>query len=178
MFRVVTGAFLLGVCCWWGVSTAWAHGHESHGAQHYSAPERVVTLEKAVPDKDPAEVVLDAGKWPDGTLVRVKMFAPAPGVLSTDFPRVEGTPLLDSTMTVESGKVRFTYLFPIRGTYHITLAQTDGDRSVSRKSVTLTIPENPQEVRNVVGLLIGLFGLGGLSGYLLTRWRVRTHAET
>lgn len=167
---------MLGVCCWWGVSTAWAHGDENHGAQH-PAQERVVPLEKAVPDQHPAQVVLDAGEWPDGTSVRVKMFAPASGVLSTDFPRVEGTPLLDSTMAVNAGKVRFTYLFPIRGTYHIMLERTDGGKSVP-KPVTLTIPENPQEVRNLFLLLAGLFGLGGLSGYILTRWRVRSHAET
>jgi hypothetical protein len=175
MFRGAMGALLV-VCCWWGVSVAWAHGHEGHEKRH-SAQEHVVTLEKAVPDRQPVQVVLNAGGWPDGTPVRVKMFAPAPCVISTDFPRVEGTPLLDSTMEVREGKVRFTYLFPIRGTYHIIMEKTDGSESLPPKPVTLTISENPQEVRNLVLLLVGLFGLGGLSGYLLTRWRVANHAE-
>jgi hypothetical protein len=99
---------------------------------------------------------------------------PRSTVLSTDFPHVEGTPLLAFTSLLsEDGTVTFDYVFPIRGVYTIDLdlAPVPGGPAFRplRFRKTLEIAEAPEEVRNAWLLVGGLFVLGFLVGRVLAR---------
>lgn len=97
---------------------------------------------------------------------------------STDFPIVEGTTLMDSKVLAPQGKLDFQYVFPIRGEYSLKVKATpSGDPSKAvEKTLHISINENPPEVRNAFLLILGLFLLGCIVGYILTSNRVTREA--
>ncbi len=104
----------------------------------------------------------------------VKVLAPPrPSILSTDFPIVEETTLLELASDLRDGALTFDYLFPIRGTYafDVTLSPVPGapDFATTTLRQTMQLRENPTEVRNVWLLVIGLFGLGSFFGVVFAR---------
>lgn len=85
---------------------------------------------------------------------------------TSDFPIVEGTTLLELTLSASEGTVHFQNTMPIRGTYQLQVAvtpQVPGSFEAYIETLTLKVPENPVKYRNVSILLSILFvvGLGG-----------------
>jgi len=98
---------------------------------------------------------------------------PRTKVMSTGFPRVEGSALLALDSVLTDGSLTIQYLFPIRGTYALDLeiAPVPGGPVFQPTSLhkTLHIAENPAVVRNAWMLIIGLFALGGVTGVIFAR---------
>ncbi len=129
------------------------------------------------PDADMAHVTLvaqqDGHPLSHGHVV-VKVTAPSrPRWLSTDFPRVEGTTLLELASDLRDGAFSFDYLFPIRGEYGFNVAVQPrfGAPHVTPTTVQKTwqLRENPTEIRNAWLLIVSLFVLGGFFGIVLAR---------
>lgn len=129
------------------------------------------------PDTDYARVtlqVLHQGQPLSAGHLEVKLTAPGRKPwISTDFPMVEGTPLLSLASDLQDGALTFNYLFPIRGAYQVdaTVSPVPGgpDFPTTTLQETLQLRENPAEVRNMWMLIGGLFCLGGVAGVLFAR---------
>jgi hypothetical protein len=95
-------------------------------------------------------------------------------VLTTDFPWVEGTPLLAlNSVLQQDGTFTLQYIFPIRGAYlfdlEITPVPGGPAFQPTRMSRTVHISENPAEVRHAWLLVIALFVLGVIVGMVFAR---------
>lgn len=102
--------------------------------------------------------------------VRIHVDNPARARLwNTDFPWVEGTPLLELDTWTTDGTVTWEMMYPIRGryTFEVTAILPDG-REMSGKG-TLKLRENPAEVRNFLILVVLLISVGLGSGYWIGR---------
>ncbi len=104
--------------------------------------------------------------------VKITLFAPESSFLTTDFPVVEGTRLLQLKGRLENGSFSFDYRFPIRGSYSLRATLLPADRG-NEKSVQVEkkfhVSENPNDLRNASFLFLGLLGLGLLSGVIVRR---------
>jgi hypothetical protein len=138
----------------------------------------VPAREQIHPDRDAARVTLTAllhgTPLPGGQLTLHLTAPPRSTVLSTDFPHVEGTPLLAFTTRLpQDGTITFDYVFPIRGVYTVDLdlAPVPGGPAFRPTSLhkTFAIAEAPEEVRNAWLLVSGLFVLGLLVGRVFAR---------
>lgn len=136
------------------------------------------------PDNDMAQVTLavqqDGQPVQQGQL-QVKVTAPPhPRLLSTDFPIVEATTLLDLASELQDGKFSFDYLFPIRGVYTFDIALKPVAGSALFAPTTIHMPwqlhENPAEIRNIWLVAIGLFIFGGIFGVFMARSAQAKHA--
>jgi hypothetical protein len=106
--------------------------------------------------------------------IQVKVMAPPhPSLLSTDFPIVEATTLLELVSDLRDGTFSFDYLFPIRGqyTFDVALQPAAGATPFAPTAIQLPwqIHESPSEIRNAWLLVVGLFVLGGVFGVILSR---------
>jgi hypothetical protein len=129
------------------------------------------------PDLDTASVELLFQDVEKGS-AHIKISSPKPNFFSpTDFPWVEGTELIDSSLTIEQGKASFDYMFPIRGEYAMSVEWSDENgNALGSDELIISIQENPQEVQNGI-LFITLLALFGLVvGFGLSKWRVNPHA--
>ncbi|MFS1511063.1 hypothetical protein VQL36_01305 [Chengkuizengella sp. SCS-71B] len=129
------------------------------------------------PDLDTAKVELTFTEIENGS-ANILLSSPERNFFSpTDFPIVEGTKLIDSTILVENGKAEFDYMFPIRGDYQMKVEVLDENGTLAGTHLlNIHIPENPDEVQNAivfVGILV-LFGF--FVGLILTARRGRGHA--
>lgn len=115
--------------------------------------------------------VLDASGQPvPGVRIALHLDAPPrPKILNTDFPYVEGTSLLDFAADAPSGEVQFATIYPIRGTYTFKTLVTLPDGTTFDAAPTLSVAENPAEVRHFLILLAMLLGFGFLSGLIIGR---------
>src|SRR5215467_23901 len=137
----------------------------------------VPPLEHIRPNTDLARVTLTAllhGKPLDQGQMHVQLLAPPQTlVLSTGFPRVEGTPLLALDTALNHGSLTLQYLFPIRGTYtfDVEITPVPGGPVFAPTSVrqTIRIYEHPVVLRNAWLLIVGLFLLGGITGIIFAR---------
>ncbi|MDH3603755.1 MAG: hypothetical protein OEU26_29445 [Candidatus Tectomicrobia bacterium] len=134
-------------------------------------------LQRIRPDTDYARVtlqVLQHGQSLSAGHLEVNITSPGrTSWISTDFPMVEGTPLLSLASDLQDGMLTFDYLFPIRGVYQVdaTVSPVPGgpDFPTTTLQQTLQLRENPAEVRNVWILIGGLLLLGGIGGALFAR---------
>jgi hypothetical protein len=134
-------------------------------------------LERIWPNADLAHVTLTAllhGTPLDQGHIKLRLTAPPrTKVLSTGFPRVEGTPLLALDSEFRNGTFALQYVFPIRGTYTLDLeiAPVPGGAAFHPTSLrkTIHISENPVVARNAWLLIVGLFVLGGVTGVIFAR---------
>ena len=106
--------------------------------------------------------------------MRVQLTAPPrTTVLATDFPRVEGTPLLAFDSDLINGVVTLQYRFPLRGTYtfDLEIIPVPGGPVFPPTSLrkTVRISENSVMMRHT-WLLVGLFVLGVITGGLFARF--------
>ena len=131
-------------------------------------------LERIRPNADLAHVtltVLLSGRPLDQGHIKLRLTAPPrTKVLSTGFPRVEGTPLLALDSEFRDGIFALQYVFPIRGSYTLDLeiSPVPGGTAFHPTSLrkTIHISENPIVARNAWLLIVGLFILGGVTGVI------------
>lgn len=140
-----------------------------------------VAQQKVTPDGEPAEVnfeVLRDGE-PVASLMHVTLQSPEPSrLLSTDFPVVEGTRLIDSSVVARQGQLELRYVFPIRGRYRWNVTATPLDAPGVQHSQTFdfTLGERHQEVVNFTLLLAALALLGLVAGAVLARGAIQKAA--
>ena len=131
------------------------------------------TLNGIIPDAEPAVLSLFIKK--DGQVIQkktefhIQLDAPKSHFLvSTDFPIVEGTHLIDAKLTGEKGQVNVTYLFPIRGEYQLTVKATVIETGETiNYDTNFVIHENPSEVNHLILFLLGIGVVALISGYTL-----------
>lgn len=108
-----------------------------------------------------------------GHVTLVLTAPPAPTILATGFPRVEGTTLLRLDSALTNGGLTFKYAFPLRGQYTVDLALTPVPGGPvfppTRVQQTLHLSEDPSVARNAWMLVAGLFVLGGIAGVMFAR---------
>ncbi len=99
--------------------------------------------------------------------MQVKILTPTPTPwLTTDFPIVEGTQLLDLQADVPTGKLELQQMFPIRGNYQLQITTTPlgvAGGETSRQNIALTIPEDSVKYQNyaLLVLILAAAGVGG-----------------
>jgi hypothetical protein len=93
---------------------------------------------------------------------------PAQGrFFSTDFPWIEGQRLIQTDFVAEGEEVAWRVVFPIRGRYELTVvSQAEGSPPVESR-FSLPIREDPSRLLNLGLLLLGLFCLGVLIGWVV-----------
>ena len=119
----------------------------------------------------PVQLTLEA-RNPKGQLLENSKFKlqiltpPLSPFLSTDFPVVEGTKLLEMEAIAPQGKLEIAQMLPIRGKYQflvdVTPVAGDGFRPINQ-TLTLDVPENPVKYRNY-GILLAILLLVGIGG--------------
>lgn len=128
------------------------------------------SLNKVVPSKQPISVFLkldDAGESSEGAAVQVKLLTPPRTPwLTTDFPIVEGTTLLEATVVASDGEAQLQLVPPIRGQYKLAakvLPKVTGAFTPFSETLSFRVPENPEKYRNLLVLLfiLGVAGFGG-----------------
>jgi hypothetical protein len=93
---------------------------------------------------------------------------PGNPIISTDFPIVEHTPLLEYEGTLPNGVFEFDYIYPIRGQYSFEVEAGRDASSLSFKDIlSLSISENRNEVVNGIIFMAGLLSLGIVAGIII-----------
>jgi hypothetical protein len=114
--------------------------------------------------------VIDAsGQAVSNAYLKLHLDSP-PGnpVISTDFPMVENTTLLEYEGALPDGVFVFEYIYPIRGAYsfHVEAGRDAGSASF-KDTLSLSLSENTNEVINGI-IFIGLvLGLGIVAGVII-----------
>ncbi len=128
------------------------------------------SLNEVVPFEQPMSVSLkfdDAGKSPEGAAMQVKLLTPPRTPwLTTDFPIVEGTTLLEATVAAPDGEAQLQFVPPIRGRYKLAakvVPEVAGAFTPFAETFNFRVSENPEKYRNLFILLfiLGVAGFGG-----------------
>ena len=125
------------------------------------------------PMKDPATITIDvdgAGERPRGPVdLSVRLTAPPPGTLvSSDFPLIEGTRLIDMNLANVTGTLSWDYVFPIRGEYRLDVSATDGQGRRLERSFAIQVPANRAKTAFLAGFVAALFLLGFIAGRIFS----------
>jgi hypothetical protein len=133
--------------------------------------------EGARPDLDTAKVELTFPDIQNGS-ARIVLSSPERKFFSpTDFPMVEGTKLIDSTLSVENGKASLDYMFPIRGDYRMKVKVMDEKgKSTGSYELFINIHENQDEVKKAIIFIVSLALFGFIAGFVLSKRRKNVHA--
>lgn len=144
-------------------------------------------LDQIVPDLTLAKVRIEVkdetGKPIPNVRIGFDLIAPKSSFISTDFPVVEGTKLMNYELVAPQGAIEFTYLWPIRGKYDVILTAKPTEGSPVqfepiRTQTSVSLNENPAERSNAVAFVAILAAFGLLSGLILGRsLRVKREAE-
>ena len=95
--------------------------------------------------------------------------APKSGAfLSTDFPVIEGSRLLELVLPLRQGRAGWKYLFPIRGDYRLSVRVVTADGKAMAKSFVIPIAENPTKWLWLGLFCAGLFVFGFAAGRIFT----------
>jgi hypothetical protein len=101
--------------------------------------------------------------------VAIVLDAPKPGAfLSTDFPVVEGSRLLELVLPLRQGRTDWKYLFPIRGDYRLSVRVITPDGKAMARTFVISIPENSTKWLWLGLFCAGLFVLGFAGGRVFT----------
>ncbi len=130
------------------------------------------SLESVRPDQDLVgfEISLtEEGQPIEHAALNVKLETPNTSLLtSTDFPHVEGTTLINGTISLTDGKFKFSTVLPIRGDYRLLIsAKPAGDINEVTKELRFRIHESPDKVTNLAIFLSFLGTLGLVSGFII-----------
>ena len=141
----------------------------------------VPELSEARPSFQPVRIILDLldsnSRPVSSGELRIRLSAPASsGLFSTDFPRVEGTLLVDMTLPVVQGKVEWDYLFPIRGVYKLEVESAREKASGVQKTFELTVKEQRYKFLFLATFLAVLFLFGFVAGRFFTPYHRRSGA--
>ena len=137
------------------------------GLQTFPALDRVYTLSV------PVRIVLmnsDAdGKALEGTRFHIRLYAPPPGrFLSTDYPLVENTLLIEMDLVAAQGRAIWEYVFPIRGIYRLEVTTVNGAGKDVSAVFPLRIRENRTKLLYLGIFVVSLFLFGVVVGRLFT----------
>lgn len=101
--------------------------------------------------------------------VAVVLEAPKPGAfMSTDFPAVENSRLLELTLALRRGRAEWKYLFPIRGDYRLSVNVVAADGQAMSKNFVIPVLENRAKWFWLGSFCTGLFLLGFAAGRIFT----------
>jgi hypothetical protein len=139
----------------------------------------VPELSEARPSFEPVRIILDLldsrGDPVSTGRLKVRLSAPAPSRLfSTDFPRVEGTLLVDMTLPVVQGRVQWDYVFPIRGVYRLEAESVGEKGSDVREIFELKVKERRHRFVFLATFIAVLFLFGFIAGRLFTPYHGRS----
>ncbi|RUT14187.1 hypothetical protein DSM107010_06700 [Chroococcidiopsis cubana SAG 39.79] len=117
------------------------------------------------------EVVDESDKPIENARMHLQLLAPPPNPwLTTDFPIVEGTKLLEIEAVAPKGKLNLQQMLPIRGTYQLRVAVTPNATNTFipiQKTLTLSVSENWVKYRNFGFLVAILFAVGLVGGWTI-----------
>ena len=176
-YKRLTALYLVLTACVVCVWLLWGTTAQTEEATATVAIASTPPLERIRPNADLAHLTFTTllhGQPLSQGHIKLQLTAPPrTQVLSTGFPRVEGTPLLVLDSEFSDGTFTLQYVFPIRGTYtfDLELAPLPGGpafQPTSRRQ-TVHIAENPVVVRNAWLLVVGLFVFGGVTGVIFAR---------
>lgn len=136
-------------------------------------PAEIVVREE--PAKAIVEVKDAAGRPLRDVLLELEIDTPPRGTfISTDLPRVDGTPLVRSRLAAPQGSVELDVIWPMRGTYQVRVTAspapgTSASFQRTTRTFAVSLPERPGPMRNffITAVILLAFGAGG--GYVLGR---------
>ncbi|MBD3882852.1 hypothetical protein IFO70_13860 [Phormidium tenue FACHB-886] len=172
-FLFIGAVVLMGtsLCCAIGIAQV------SQPAVRLIAPplQQLIPFEAgATTPQKPAQLSLqatDRAGQPLNANLHLQLFTPSPTPwLTTDFPIVEGTKMLDLETAAPDGALQLQQMLPIRGTYRLVVGVTPvapAQFAPFQQTLTLPVSENPAKYRNagILVLVVLLAGIGG--GWLI-----------
>lgn len=125
------------------------------------------------PLKDSARITVDIdedGRGSGAPLdLSILLTAPPPGnLVSTDFPLIEGTRLVEMKLAGVTGALSWDYVFPIRGTYRLEVSATDAQGRRLQGSRSVQVRENRTKTAFLAAFVAALFLLGFIAGRIFT----------
>lgn len=90
--------------------------------------------------------------------------------LTTDFPIVEGTTLLEMEAPAPRGELQFEQMLPIRGTYRFivkVMPLTPNAFTPFQQTLNLSVSENKAKFQNFVILVVILLATGLVGGWII-----------
>lgn len=171
--RVRWGAAVMLVLCMAGAASA--ARIEFRSEPDFSAIEPVHHSGNA-PARYTLSVVDDAGRPIPVARVKYTLLSPPVNAFFTsDFPIVEGTTLMEGDAFLADGTLSWEYLTPIRGDYRLVVDATPGFGAAAfapvHDEIRYHVNEKASNIRNGVLLMVILFGVGFVSGYIIVRPR-------
>ncbi|MFM7364484.1 MAG: hypothetical protein ACKO11_08315 [Cuspidothrix sp.] len=139
-------------------------------------------LEKILPfeagtdrEQSPVKFTLQAvdagGKLLNNALIKLQISTPPRNpFLTTDFPIVEGTKLLELETVVPNGKLEFEQMLPIRGNYQILVNVSPVVTNTFagyEQTLNLNVRENPVKYKYFAVIAAILLSLGLLGGWVI-----------
>jgi hypothetical protein len=130
-------------------------------------------LELLRPFADPATISLlvtqvDGRPVAQGR-VAIVLDAPKAGIfLSTDYPMVEGSRLLELDLPLRRGRAEWKYLFPIRGDYRLAVNFVAADGQAATKEFAVEVRENREKWLWLALFCAVLFLIGCVAGRIFT----------
>ncbi len=140
------------------------------------------SLEKILPfeagtdrEQSPVKFTLQAvdtrGKLLNNALIKLQISTPPRNhFLTTDFPIVEGTKLLELEASAPNGKLEFEQMLPIRGNYQIqvNVSPLEANAFASyEQTLNLNVRENPVKYKYFAVIAAILLSLGLLGGWVI-----------
>ncbi|MFM7407770.1 MAG: hypothetical protein ACKO3K_14220 [Cuspidothrix sp.] len=140
------------------------------------------SLEKILPfeagtdrEQSPVKFTLQAvdagGKLLNNAVIKLQIFTPLRNpFLTTDFPIVEGTKLLELETVAPNGKLEFEQMLPIRGNYQIQVNVSPLVASAFasyQQTLNLNVRENPVKYKYFAVIAAILLSLGLLGGWVI-----------
>ena len=152
-----------------GLAQTGAAGADNAGIRVQVSPDTTLLR----PLKDPATVTVkldESGRGPVAPVdFSVRLTAPpSGGLVSTDFPLIEGTRLIEMNLAGVPGTLSWEYVFPIRGEYRLDVSATDRQGRRFERSLTLHIRENRAKTAFLAGFVAALFLLGFVAGRIFS----------
>jgi len=135
----------------------------------------VPPIEQVVPADKPVKLTFQAvdeqGKRVEKAKIRLQIFTPAKTPwLTSDFPIVEGTQLLDLEAFASTGELQLQKVLPIRGKYQliVDVQPIDGKAfTPTQQTFTVSVPEKSVKYLNFGILAVVLLGVGLGGGWVL-----------
>lgn len=132
-------------------------------------------LNQVIPFSEPVHFqvqALDATGQPLSNVnLQMRLLTPAKTPwLTSDFPHVEGTTLLEFGAIAPSGQVQFEQTLPIRGQYQLIAAVSPARPDAFEpfeQTLSFRVPENPVKYRNFAVIAVILVGTGFIGGWLI-----------
>ena len=94
---------------------------------------------------------------------------PASGFLSTDFPLIEGTRLLQIQLPLNDGRAEWRQVLPIRGVYRLSVDARSSDGRVGKHNFELSVWESREKWLWLGLFCAALFLVGFVAGRIFTQ---------